>query len=242
MSKRKVHVMVGIVSSTGLWYADFGICMVSLMSAFMKQAVPGYAKQQISVWQSRASILPQARQQIVEEAIKRECTHVLFVDTDQTFPAWTLHALLSRNLPVVGANIVTKAMPATPTARKYDPMQQGGSVVYTNADSEGVEEVWRLGTGVLLVDLKVFEDLPKPWFNMEYREGQYVGEDWYLMERLQAKGVSPYVDHDVSKHVGHIGNFEYTHGLVWAEALAEEVSDHMRENVQSPSHFHEEEV
>lgn len=231
--KRMVHLGVGIPCSTGLWQAQFGMSLVNLTTAFMRNPVPGYERQQISVLTSRTSLLPKARTELVKMAMAAGCTHLLFIDTDQTFPAWTAHALLSRKHDVVAANVVVKSIPSAPTARNKGTWY-GGDKVFTLPDSAGEQQVWRIGTGVLLVNLEVFNKIEKPWFGNRWanyldEEGNeqedLVGEDWWFMEKLEQAGIPVYVDHDVSKHVGHIGQFEYTHSLIWAEEAQKMLMD-----------------
>lgn len=228
--KKQVHLGIGIPCSTSLWQSEFGMSMINLVTQFMRQPVPGYARQQLSVLSTKTSLLPKARHELVQRSIERGCTHLLFIDTDQTFPAWTAHALLSRNVPVIGANVATKCVPSGPTARLKSDKWVGGDKLFTMPNSSGIEKVWRVGTGVLLIDLSIFDKLSKPWFSVEWRtwdEGKedILGEDWYLMEKIEKAGFDIYVDHDVSKHVGHIGNFEYTHAMVWAEDMVKEIQD-----------------
>lgn len=48
---------------------------------------------------------------------------------------------------------------------------------------------------------------------MEYRaeRGDFVGEDWYFCEKLQAAGIPRYVDHSLSLEIGHKGDYIYEH-------------------------------
>ena len=42
----------------------------------------------------------------------------------------------------------------------------------------------------------------------------YQGEDWSFCQACEEKGVPLYIDHDVSKVIGHVGNYEFTHDVV----------------------------
>lgn len=230
MSKPRVNVTVGIPCSSGIWHAEFGMSLVSLLATFMTTPVKEYeGRQQISIRQTKTSLLVKSRRQLIEQSIEHGSTHILLIDTDQTFPGWTLHKLLSHRVRVVGANVATKSIPSAPTARNKNDKWPGGDIVYTMPESKGLEEVWRVGTGLLLLDLDIFKSLPRPWFGTDWRDmgdGKYddLGEDWFLMERLEAAGEKVYIDHDLSKEVGHIGSYEFKHDLVWAEELAKEVN------------------
>lgn len=228
--KRQVNVAIAMPCSNGMWHSEFGMSLLLLYANFMKTPVPGYDRQQLSVLQTKTSLLPKARQELVERAIEAKATHILFIDTDQSFPSWTIHAMLSRKKPVVAANIATKSIPSKPTARNNSDLWPGGDVVYTYPDSHGIEKVWRVGTGIMLIDLSVFANIPKPWFGVDYRQygedkWDFLGEDWFLLEKLEKIGVEFYIDHDVSKEVGHVGTFEYTHSIIWAEEMVKEIND-----------------
>jgi hypothetical protein len=163
----------------------------------------------------RGSILPQIRQKLVEEALakKPSPTHLLFVDSDQSFPPDTLHRMLAHDAPVVACNVATKSPISGPTAKLKG--KNGGEPisVYSKPTSPALGEVWRVGTGIMLVRADVFLDLPKPWFNVTWREDiqDFVGEDWWFCELLEKAGIPILVDHRLSLEIGHVGDKEYKH-------------------------------
>ena len=65
----------------------------------------------------------------------------------------------------------------------------------------------------MLIDLAVFEHLPKPWFNITWREDdqQFEGEDWFFCKRLQDAGIPIYYDNGLSEEIGHWGYMEFRH-------------------------------
>lgn len=218
--KRELKLLVAI-PSTQTWEADFGMSLVFMSTYVSAHPVPGYGRVAYQVQNKRGSILAHMRQTFVEQALKHGASHLLFIDSDQTFPRDTVHRLIAHNKQVVGANIATKVLPAQPTARnKSNDIH--GDLVYTRPSSKGLEQVWRLGTGLMLIDMNIFkrEGMQQgPWFSQYWHEklGAYVGEDWAFCERLDAAGVKIWVDHDLSKEVGHIGKLTYGHDLVQEE-------------------------
>jgi hypothetical protein len=44
--------------------------------------------------------------------------------------------------------------------------------------------------------------------------GRYQGEDWNFCQACEKAGINLYIDHDVSKLVGHVGLYEYTTAVV----------------------------
>lgn len=213
------------VPSTQQWEADFGMSLVFMTNFLASHSVPGFASMTFRVHNKRGSILAQMRQSIIEDAIKNKATHVLFIDSDQTFPRDLVHRLIAHKKHIVAANIATKKIPPDPTARARGK-EHFGELVYTTPESTGLQEVWRVGTGVMLIDLNCFKraELKEgPWFSQHWNEetGHYVGEDWAFCERLEKAGVKIYIDHDVSKEVGHLGKLNYGHDMIEAVAMQE---------------------
>jgi hypothetical protein len=212
---RIFNLALGIPSGRE-WSSDFALSVVMLALALKEHVVQGYDAISLKIINKRSSILAQSRSEIVELALRAGCDHLLFVDSDQTFPSHTAHVLARHRKPVVAANVAIKAVPSQPTARGKSEKWHGGDVIYTRPDSKGIEQVWRIGCGVMMIDLRIMKDLPKPWFQVMYDEatGTYRGEDWYFCEQLEKAGIPIFIDHDLSKHIGHVGDYEYTHDVV----------------------------
>jgi hypothetical protein len=52
-----------------------------------------------------------------------------------------------------------------------------------------------------------------PW---DVAANGYMGEDIYFCKLLRDNAIPLYIDHDLSKHIGHIGTWEYKHQHTWA--------------------------
>jgi hypothetical protein len=63
----------------------------------------------------------------------------------------------------------------------------------------------------MLIKTSVFERIEKPWFPITWNEenGDYTGEDWNFCAICQENGIDIYIDHDLSKQIGHIGSLTY---------------------------------
>ena len=208
--QKKLGVLVG-VPSTGLWKEKFGCSLLTMMTHFMTSSVPGYRSQQIRFCSVVGSILSRQRRDIVKTMLDQKLSHVLFVDTDQVFPRDTLHRLLAHNKDIVGCNIAVKRIPSCPTARGF--AQQP---IYTDAGQTGLEKVWSIGCGVLLIKREVFEKIGLKCFELKWREDiqDYNGEDWAMIEAARDAGFDIWIDHGLSNEVGHIGDFVFTHEVV----------------------------
>lgn len=204
-------VMIAIPSGTE-WKADFGMSLAGLMATTGRPLKKGHIER-IHLWNTKGSILSRSRQKLVVQAQELQVSHILFIDSDMTFPIWTLHRMLDLNLMVVAANCAVKQLPSNPTARHYDPMFSPGQQIYSTPDKTSVEEVWRVGTGVMLVNMKVFDKVESPWFDITWNPDlqDYTGEDWNFCAKVQAAGIPIHIDHMLSQHIGHIGSYTFSH-------------------------------
>lgn len=221
--EEKAAVRIGIcIPSTGVWMADFGSALVQMMcyTSFMPFEIG--QERHVDLIEKRSSNLPRLRQELLEDAILRECTHAVMIDTDQFFPQDTLHRLLAHKRQAVAANIALKTNPSFPTARNRGPGPFGVPVT-SEPGKKGLEKVWRIGAGLILVDLALVKRIPRPWFEIRYNEklGQFMGEDWYFIEKLEAAGADIWIDHDLSREVRHVGLSSYGHELIPALGLEE---------------------
>lgn len=209
------NLAIGIPSGES-WPAHNGLSLSTMTMALMKHSVPGYDKTTISIFHEKTSILSAGRNNIVKKAIKNNCSHLLFIDSDQTYPAQLVHQLARHGKLIVGANVAIKRFPSAPTARSFNPQWPGGDVVYTRPESRGLEQVWRLGFGIMLINLEVFKRVPGPWFEILWDESiqDYRGEDWQFCTLVEKAGIPIYIDHDISKEVGHVGHLTFTHQMI----------------------------
>ena len=147
------------------------------------------------------------RQQLVTEALETNCTHLLWLDSDMKFPSDALFSLLSHKKDIVGANYSTRVKPHRPVAFKnesnLDKRVFGG---------KGVEEVFALGSGLLLVNRCVYENMSRPHYSIEWNDNytNLVGEDIYFCKKASAHGYTSHIDHALSERIAHIGMKEFT--------------------------------
>jgi hypothetical protein len=186
------------------------------MVRFNMVQVPGYASQEMRLMNVRGSILSKSRLEMVKAALKENADYLMMIDSDHTFPADLLHRLISARKPVIAINCAVKQLPSQPTARAFEPGDLNGSPIYTDPDSTGVEQVWRIGTGVMLISRHVLEQLPASAWDMVYREevDAVQGEDWSFCAACEKLSIPLFIDHDASKLVGHEGSFIFTHDHV----------------------------
>lgn len=203
-----LNVAIGIPSGDR-WVAEFGESLAN-MTAYFNSAAAGDHDRMLQIINVRGSLLSMSRTKILADAFENGCTHLLFLDSDMTFPPDTLNRLLARGLPVVACNYIRKEIPAIPVSTALD-----GGPLHTTQDKIGIEQVRHTGFGAMLIDLESIKAIPEPWFPITWHREKrtYIGEDVYFGHLLKTAHIPVFVDHDMSKHVGHVGVFEYGNQL-----------------------------
>jgi hypothetical protein len=164
------------------------------------------------------SLLPLARNTLLNEAYKRKPDDIIWIDTDMVWEPDTLRQLLKHDVDVVGS-ACRKKIPENVQfnfqlfkEKSFEP------------DEKGLIEVRRLGTGFLRMSRKAYTHL---WENDKKYEVQGVmgsnvfeigiwqgrellSEDFIVCEKLIERGFKIFMDPNLT--VGHIGTFNY-----WAD-------------------------
>ena len=175
----------------------------------------GKAGLDLTFTRGTGTLIHDTRNDIAERALKHDPNYLFWLDDDMRFPVDALDRLLRSGFPIVGCNYPTRSKGnSKPTARRL--LDDGRwEHVYTTPLSEGYEELDALGFGCLLMDAKVFKDLPTPWFSMPWdpRFSKHVGEDVYFCVNAGQRGFPTVLDHELSKELKHGGYYEYE----WAD-------------------------
>ena len=164
----------------------------------------GLMKIPLAFANQKGSILPRNRNGLVKDAKILDCSHILQIDSDLSFPPQALVRLLAHKQPVVGATYPRRSQPhdnlAVPLNKQ--PVQ----------NATGLTAVDRLPTGLLLIDMKVFEKIKKPYFRFQtvdeqegLPDGRIDGEDYYLCDAIRAAGYDVLLDVDLSFELIHWG-------------------------------------
>jgi hypothetical protein len=170
----------------------------------------------ISLKISQGTLIANQRAELCLDAMREKCTHVLFIDSDMRFPQNMIERLLQHDVDIVATNCARRRMPTGPTAQLY---KENGEreLVYTMPETTGLQEVGSVGMGVMLIKANVFAKLAEPWFETPWRHDKrgYIGEDVFFCKKAREAGFKIWIDHDVSKEIGHIGMFEFKHDHTW---------------------------
>lgn len=189
--------------------------------------------------QTACSLITIGRHRLVEMATKMGATHMLWVDSDMTFPSDALHYLLRHGKSIVGCNYPRKTYPHMPTAAVgHDNLLYPEYTETENGDidlvepSEPLKQVMHLGFGLCLVHMEVYtvveEKCGLPFFMVEpiFKNGVYsgdYGEDNYFFRKCREAGYDVWCDQQLSNMVGHEGrvNFDLTYS-----ARSKSMEDH----------------
>lgn len=147
------------------------------------------------------------RQQLVEQALDTSCTHIMWIDSDMKFPVETINMLLSYKKDIVAGNYSTRVPPYRPVA-----FANKNNLDKRIFNGTGLQEVFAVGSGMMLVRRSVYENMSKPYYKIEYSDDytSLVGEDIYFCNKAKEHGYSVYVDHAISDKIAHIGTRAFT--------------------------------
>jgi len=171
----------------------------------------------ISLKISEGTLIANQRAELTLDAMREGCSHILFIDSDMRFPQDLISRLLAHDLDIVATNCARRRMPTGPTAQVYRPDGER-ELVWSMPESKGLQEVHSVGMGVMMIKSSVFKALAEPWYETPWRHDKrgYIGEDVYFCRKARDAGFKIWIDHDVSKEIGHIGMFEFRHDHTWA--------------------------
>ena len=183
---------------------------VTQAALFFAQAKSDVAKY-IDIQMVYSSNLIENRHILVDRALNFEATHLLFWDADIKAPADAIVRLVNHHLPIVAANYAKKDVEARPTA--YLDTDTYTGPCWTQKQHTGLQAVTSCGFGLMLIETAVFEKLAPPFFQFT-QIGQHgiktETEDVYFCHKAIDAGFDVVIDHDLSKEVAHIGDWEYT--------------------------------
>lgn len=150
-----------------------------------------------------------ARTTLVKEALKKDLTHILFIDSDMYFPADIINTLISREKDIIGVEYHKRKFPLETIGV---PMIERATTIPYIAKYAG--------TGFLLIHLDVFRDEKlgaptehspngNPWFNFgRDSQGTHVmGEDVWFCNVARDAGYDIWIDPTIM--VKHVGEYLY---------------------------------
>jgi hypothetical protein len=170
------------------------------------------------VFYNMSTLLSNQRESLVSAARSWAATHILWLDSDMSFPFYTAYKLLDHDQPIVAANYTTRQMPYKTVA--YTELGgEWNQYLKHNKEvpiTKELIEVKGIGMGCMLTDITVFDKLTRPYFPVTWspESEDYLGEDINFCTAAQAAGYKIEVDDILSRQLSHIGAFAFGHDLV----------------------------
>lgn len=184
-------------------HADFAVSLVVLTLS---------SRINITLIPAESALNMHNREAATKQARSDDCTHVLFLDSDMTFPADTIARLLAHDKDIVGCTYARRIHPHTALGRLMD--------VHDGKLQEAIE----LPSGCLMIRTDVFDKLEAPYFRCQpyptldplpeamagfdvtgYEAPGTMSEDYYFCQAARRAGFKVWADMEMSKELTHIG-------------------------------------
>lgn len=193
--------------------AGFALDLVALVGATTKNR-PDI---ELAIVMEPGTLIVGQRIDLARLAIGTDADYILWLDSDMRFPKNALVKLMAHGKDIVAANYVRRQIPPKPVAFLDD--YDDTVLLYTTPESTGLQEVVGVGMGVMLTTVNVFRQLSEPWFGLHWNVGKkaYGGEDTWFARTAREHGFKVFVDHDLSQHVEHLGEFKYRNDMAQPE-------------------------
>ena len=185
-----------VIPSGDMVHTDFAMSLVSLVSytTVMTEDIS------VALINPRSSMVQKGRYKGVRQAIDMGADKIMFIDSDQTFPADGLVRLLNHDKPVVGASYRKRQDEIYYTART----RTGEHIDFRKFKSySGLFITSSNGLGFTLIDAAVFKRMPEPWFDVSFENGEWISEDESFCIEC---GEKIYIDVDLTMQIGHVGS------------------------------------
>lgn len=151
------------------------------------------------------------RNSIVMEGLQSGCTHIMQMDTDQTYPPDTITKLLAHDKPMIAAIVHRRYPPFDPILYRGPEVFKYKMIGEAEWNNGSLVEVDATGSGCVIVAAEVYEQLRWPWYETNTIKGRTIGEDIWFCSRVRANDFPIYVD--CSLNVGHISLTEVNKDL-----------------------------
>lgn len=177
-------------------YTHFTQCLNNLTNRLSRDNV------EFKVFFNLGSVIPQQRLDLVESALEYNADFILWLDTDMHFPDSIFYDLKNHQTDIVAATYSTRVKPQKNVAF----IDKNDSNLRLK-ESTGLHKVFAVGMGCMLTKTSVFEEIPKPWFQLHWNVDleNFSGEDIYFCKLANDTGFDIYVDATLSNNVAHYG-------------------------------------
>jgi len=144
-----------------------------------------------------------ARNKMVDRAVASGSTHLLFVDSDISFPKDAVQKLIAQDKDVIGGMYNRREEGNLPTIL----MEEGDKLVIPETVPTETFPVFATGTGFMLIKLASLSKVEYPYFWFGVHKDRMLGEDAWFCRQVQKAGLTVWCDPTLG--IKHIGTKEY---------------------------------
>jgi len=153
-----------------------------------------------------STILLNQRESLAKKAVEIKSDYMLWLDSDMMFPSTTAMRLMGHNKDIVAANYMKRSVPLTTVA--YPTLEEWDSWLPLESQEE-LEIVEGVGMGCMLMKTSLLSTIENPWFEFEWKDGSWHGEDFNFQKKLRESGHQIFIDMNLSRQVRHIGQWAF---------------------------------
>jgi hypothetical protein len=194
------NVLIGLPTMSSV-----NVLLLVSITKWLVQAIQNKDKG-VSIYPTyNVSPVDNARNQIVDNFLASDCTHLWFIDSDTIPPEDALDKMLALDKDIVSAitPIIEVDDKTGRPYRKWNCVGMNDKLVEPNT---GVVQVKGAGTSCMLIKRSVFEQIEKPYFRFAYKDDTgkscLISEDIHFIVQCLSKGIKTYADTSIiCKHV-----------------------------------------
>jgi hypothetical protein len=160
----------------------------------------------VHVIYDQSTILLSQREKLARQALAINADYALWLDSDMMFPSTTAMRLMGHNVDIVCSNYMKRSVPLQTVA--YPEREDWENWLPLEADQE-LQEVEGIGMGCMMMKTEVLTKINRPYFNFEFKDGDWHGEDFYFQGKLRNAGYKILVDMNLSFQVRHVGQWAF---------------------------------
>lgn len=172
---------------------NFTMSLLGMQNCFFEWIIKNKREDTLSIVRQSGYQIDEMRNSLVEVALEHKMTHILFLDTDMSFPQDMIVKMIedledNKEYEAITGLYVRKTPPYLPHIypKFLKTNKFGIAGIYP---TEELSEVEGAGMGCCIINMKVFKRTKKPYFKMggNIRGAKGLGEDLYFCAKAKPK-------------------------------------------------------